>query len=90
MIHLETELDGKPVEIRNIKNADHREELNTVRLRLFDSILTTPCPVCKSASRATIVLMSDEGEIHTRFHSYCHQEFVDSLENILPQYLPQR
>ena len=87
MIYLETEFNGHLVEIRDIQDKNYREELESWRLRVFDSLLTTKCPICNTASKATIVLMSDDGEFHTRFHSYCHQEFVDYLNELVPKYL---
>ncbi|MFA6541012.1 MAG: hypothetical protein WCT99_05355 [Bacteroidota bacterium] len=87
MIHLGIELNGKPMQIRDIEDVEVRNELDAWRLRIFDALLVTPCPICKTSSRATIVLISDKGKQFTRIHTFCHQEFVDSLQDLLPEYL---
>jgi len=87
MIQIALECNGEQVEIKDIKNAEMKEEMQSWRYRVFDALLLTPCPVCKTASKATVVLISEEGKQRTKIHSPCHQEFEDSLEKLLPKYL---
>lgn len=86
MIQIALECNGEPVEIKDIKNADLKEEMQSWRYRVFDALLLTPCPVCKTASRANVTLVSDGDKQSTRIQSPCHEEFQDSLEKLLPKY----